>query len=190
MALSWIFVPPPQPLPEPCQRCVADALSRGLRISVQLFDDEVPTARAAALKLGVRPAAVTNSLVFNYKRGGVTTHILVLCPGDQRVDVLKLAKAVGCSKSALKLASAASVMARTGFEAGGVAPLGHLVPPERVIIDERVFEQQTVWCGGGTRPAMFSAAPVALEEACGSQRADVATREAADDVIVVGPDDD
>ena len=190
-AASWILVPTAaEMLPEPCKRCQSAAADKGLLLDIKLFEQPLPTARAAARALGVESGAITNSLVFSMKvTGGEPCHVLVLCPGDRRVDVRKLAKAVGCSKSRLKGASADSVLAFTGYEPGGVAPFGHAVPPAHVLIDERVFLQPLVWCGAGVKPSIFSCTPAQLEAASGGVRADLCTTEQPDDVLVLGDDD-
>ena len=44
-----------------------------------------------------------------------------------------------------------SVLSYTGYEAGGVAPFGHVVTPAHTFVEERVFANEVVWCGGGIR---------------------------------------
>ena len=66
------------------------------------------------------------------------------------------------SKNKIKSASAASVLALTGFEAGGVGPCGFPAPLHAVFVEERVFAQSDVWCGAGVKPAMFRCTPAEL----------------------------
>jgi prolyl-tRNA editing enzyme YbaK/EbsC (Cys-tRNA(Pro) deacylase) len=184
ISASWIVVPEAA-LPAACLRCRVAARERGLACDVKLFNEPLPTASDAARTLGVRVGAITNSLIFQVRSQG---HILVLCPGDRRVDVRKLARVLDCSKSKLKSASPGSVVAFTGFEAGGVAPFGHTVPPLRTFIDDRVFLNDRVWCGAGVKPAMFACSPEELCVGTGGERVSLATSEPADDVLIVGED--
>lgn len=170
-------------LPEACQRCAAAAQTKRIDVAIRIFDQPLPTAQIAASALGVTVGQVTNSLMFEIKSGGTRVPVLVCVPGDRRVDVRKLAAALGVSKNKVKGASADAVLAHTGFEAGGVAPCGHLTPPSHTIIDERVFEHQLVWVGGGVKAAMFSCTPHALAELTGGERRDIA--EAADEAQTV-----
>ena len=51
--------------------------------------------------------------------------LLVLVSGDQRADVHRLRAALGLSKKRLRIAQPAEVLDLTGFEVGGVPPIGH-----------------------------------------------------------------
>jgi prolyl-tRNA editing enzyme YbaK/EbsC (Cys-tRNA(Pro) deacylase) len=90
--------------PEPTQRCVSAARSKGARVDVVLFDVELPTAKAAAAQLGVNVGQITNSLVFELKgpKAEGRKPILVCTPGNRRVDVAKLAAVIGVIKSKVK----------------------------------------------------------------------------------------
>jgi prolyl-tRNA editing enzyme YbaK/EbsC (Cys-tRNA(Pro) deacylase) len=104
---------------------------------------------------------------------------------------MKVATALGVSKNRLKKACAEAVVAYTGrihkslkalaaantlngtnagFEVDGVAPCGWTVPPFAAFIEDRCFEQEAVWCGAGTKPAMFSCSPDELLRISGGQR--------------------
>ena len=83
------------------------------------------------------------------------------------------------SKNKIKSASAASVLALTGFEAGGVGPCGFPAPLHAVFVEERVFAQSDVWCGAGVKPAMFRCTPTELLAISGGSRAELAEEEAA-----------
>ena len=125
-------------------------------------------AAAAAKALGVPPAQIVNSLVFEVGAKTSRQPVLVLAPGDRRVDPKKLAEKLGVSKSKIKSASADACLKYTGFQAGGVGPCGHLVPPWRTFIEELVFEQPSVWCGAGVKPAMMPLTPQQLLQITGA----------------------
>ena len=152
----------PAQLPEPVQRCIAAASAKGVELTPRIFKTDQPTAAAAAKSLGVTPAQIVNSLVFEVGSKASRQPVLVLAPGDRRVDPKRLAETLGVSKSKIKSASADACLKWTGFAAGGVGPCGHLVQPWRSFIDERVFEQPSVWCGAGVKPAMMPLTPQQL----------------------------
>lgn len=91
--------------PEPTQRCITEARSKGVEVEAVLFDVELPTATDAAAHLGISVGQITNSLVFELKRpkGEARKPILVCAPGDRRIDVAKLAAVLGVSKNKVKL---------------------------------------------------------------------------------------
>ena len=159
---------PPGPLPEPVQRCIAAASAKGVELAPRIFKTDQPTAAAAAKALGVPPAQIVNSLVFEVGAKTSRQPVLVLAPGDRRVDPKKLAEKLGVSKSKIKSASADACLKYTGFQAGGVGPCGHLVPPWRTFIEELVFEQPSVWCGAGVKPAMMPLTPQQLLQITGA----------------------
>jgi len=166
---------PTAELPEPCQRCKDAAAGAGVHVEVRVFESELPTAAAAASELGVETSAVTNSLVFEIRTSGQEREpILVLAPGDRRVDPGKLAALLGVAKSKIKSASPEAVLRYSGYAAGGVAPFGHLHKPARTFIEERVFANEEIWCGAGIKPAMLKCTPAQLVQATGGERVELA----------------
>ena len=155
-----------------------------------VFPEAVPTAQAAAARLGVTTTQIVNSLIFEIKiskkeREGV----LVCAPGDRRIDRAKLATALGVSKAKVKSASAEAVLRYTGYEPGGVGPCGFLGPLRATFVEDRCFEplpqeeaeeepvgkeEKVLWCGGGVKPAMFRCSPQELLQLSAGQRADLA----------------
>ena len=95
------------------------------------------------------------------------------------VSLIQKASPFQVSKNKIKSASAASVLALTGFEAGGVGPCGFPAPLHAVFVEERVFAQSDVWCGAGVKPAMFRCTPTELLAISGGSRAELAAEEAA-----------
>lgn len=87
-------------LPEPVVRCVAAAKERGVEVTPVIFEEAVPTAQAAADRLGVTTAQIINSLVFELKSSKTDRKpILVCAAGDRRIDTRKLAALLGVSKN-------------------------------------------------------------------------------------------
>jgi prolyl-tRNA editing enzyme YbaK/EbsC (Cys-tRNA(Pro) deacylase) len=117
---------------------------------------DTSTAEAAALAVGTPQGSIVKSLVF--LADGVP--LLVLAAGDQRVDVKRLRAMLGLSKRRLRIAQPAKVQALTGFEVGGVPPVGH-DPPLRTLIDRTLARYDTVWAAAGSAHAVF---PIAYQQ--------------------------
>jgi prolyl-tRNA editing enzyme YbaK/EbsC (Cys-tRNA(Pro) deacylase) len=121
----------------------------GAQDTVRTFDDEVPTAAAAASLLGCDVAAIANSLVFELD--GVP--LLILASGAAKVDTALVAATLGTAK--IRRASPDFVLEHTGQAVGGVAPVGH-PQPIRTILDISLKEHPLLWAGAGDHNAMFS----------------------------------
>jgi signal transduction histidine kinase len=116
---------------------------------------DTSTAEAAALAVGAPLGSIVKSLVFLLDGAP----LLILVAGDQRADVKLLRAALGVSKKRLRIAQPAEVLALTGFDVGGVPPVGH-TPPLRTLIDRTLSRFDTVWAAAGNAHAVF---PIAYE---------------------------
>jgi prolyl-tRNA editing enzyme YbaK/EbsC (Cys-tRNA(Pro) deacylase) len=130
-------------------RVVAALRAGGVDAEVRRFDEPVPTAAAAARVLGCEVGAIANSLVFD--ADGVP--LLVLASGAHRVDTGKVAALVGAER--VRRAAPEFVLAATGQEVGGVAPVGH---PSRLrtLVDVDLTAHPVLWAGGGDHHTMIS----------------------------------
>jgi prolyl-tRNA editing enzyme YbaK/EbsC (Cys-tRNA(Pro) deacylase) len=135
--------------PEPVAHVKQALTAAGAQDTVTVFESKVPTAAAAATALGCELAAIANSLVFDLEG----TPLLILASGAARVDVQKVAEQLGASK--IRRATPDFVLAHTGQEVGGVAPLGH---PEKIrtVLDESLAAHPLLWAGAGDHNSMFS----------------------------------
>ena len=130
---------------------VVEALrAGGVDADVRRFDVPVPTAVAAAEVLGCEVGAIANSLVFDADGAP----LLVLASGAHRVDTGKVAALLGVQR--VRRASPEFVLAATGQEVGGVAPVGHPAPL-RTVVDVDLAAYPLLWAGGGDHHTMFSA---------------------------------
>jgi prolyl-tRNA editing enzyme YbaK/EbsC (Cys-tRNA(Pro) deacylase) len=77
--------------------------------------------------------------------------VLVLASGAVRVDEARLAAAIGAP---VGRAEGRWVRDVTGFAIGGVAPVGHLVPPVAVL-DEGLFALDPLWAAAGSPAHVF-----------------------------------
>jgi prolyl-tRNA editing enzyme YbaK/EbsC (Cys-tRNA(Pro) deacylase) len=80
--------------------------------------------------------------------------MLVLVSGDHRADVKRLRAQLGLSKRRLRIAQPAEVLEHTGFEIGGVPPVGH-ENPLRTLVDRTLSRFETVWAAAGSAHAVF-----------------------------------
>lgn len=103
------------------------------------LDREVKTVRQAAEATGVSPSDIIKSLVFMTHGGPV----LVIVPGDKRVDIDKLMHIVG----ECRLAKPGEARDATGFDVGGMPPVGVSV---KTIVDRSLLDKKFVIGGGGS----------------------------------------
>jgi len=137
-----------------------DAL--GLGIQVVRVPGSSKTAVQAAEAVGCPVGAIVKSLVFV----AGDEPVVVLCPGDQRVDTAKLAAVLGVPQVAM--APAERVRSATGYAIGGVPPIGHATPLP-VYMDAGLLGQPLVYAAAGAHDALFPIAPATLREVAGAR---------------------
>jgi prolyl-tRNA editing enzyme YbaK/EbsC (Cys-tRNA(Pro) deacylase) len=120
----------------------------GLPGRVQMLDEAVTTARAAAAYLGCPVGAIANSLIFATDRGAA---LLIMTSGAHRVDMIKVGQQLGVE---LRRASADFVREHAGQPIGGVAPVGH-PQPISTIVDRALADFDQLWAAGGIPHAVF-----------------------------------
>ena len=133
----------------PVELVVTALQAGGVAADVRRFEVPVPTAAAAAEALGCAVGAIANSLVFDADGAP----LLVLASGAHRVDTAKVAALVGADR--VRRATAEFVLAATGQEVGGVAPVGH-PRPLRTVVDIDLAAYPLLWAGGGDHHTMFA----------------------------------
>lgn len=100
------------------ERAAADALARGLEVSI-LESPRASSLTEAASLLGVAPADIVKTLVVKRHDGDF---LLALVPGDRQIAWKKLRELVGVNK--LQLPAAEVAFEATGYERGTITPLG------------------------------------------------------------------
>jgi prolyl-tRNA editing enzyme YbaK/EbsC (Cys-tRNA(Pro) deacylase) len=140
----------------PVDRVRAALAAAGLGDVILELDNSAATAPLAAAAIGVHygitvpVGAIVKSLVFVIDG----QPLIVLGAGDRNIDQKRLAELYVVSRKRVKLADAATALAVTGFEVGGVAPVGH-TQPLPVLIDEALGRFETVWAAAGAHHAVF-----------------------------------
>jgi prolyl-tRNA editing enzyme YbaK/EbsC (Cys-tRNA(Pro) deacylase) len=117
---------------------------------------DTSTAEAAARAVNAPQGSIVKSLIF--MADGAP--LLVLVAGDQRADVKRLRAILQLSKRRLRIATAPEVLEHTGFEVGGVPPVGHQEPLQ-TLVDRTLSRFDTVWAAAGSPNAVF---PIAYEQ--------------------------
>jgi prolyl-tRNA editing enzyme YbaK/EbsC (Cys-tRNA(Pro) deacylase) len=141
----------------PVERVKNALLEAGLDASlVRELPADTSTAETAARAVGAPQGSIVKSLIFLVDGAP----LLVLVSGDQRADVKQLRATLGLSKRRLRIARPPEVLEHTGFEVGGVPPVGH-TSPVRTFIDRTLSRFDTVWAAAGNAHAVF---PIAYEQ--------------------------
>ncbi|MBR7743109.1 YbaK/EbsC family protein [Phycicoccus sp. BSK3Z-2] len=144
----------------------------GIDPELRQLPDAVRTAQAAADALGITPAEIANSLVFDATTAdGAHEPVLVLASGGHRVDTAKVAALLGID--ALDRADPAFVRAHTGMAIGGVGPVGHPAPL-RTVVDVTLGRYDTVWAAAGHSHTVFATTYDELIRVTGGSPMDVA----------------
>jgi len=147
---------------------------QALRVSAALgpsytvveFDESTHTAQEAADAIGCSLAQIAKSILFRSASGKA---VLVVASGINKVDEKKIRTLLG---EKVERATADFVKEMTGFEVGGVPPLGHTSPCV-VYLDEDLKAYPTLWAAGGTPNAVFETGFERLAEMSGATVADV-----------------
>jgi Cys-tRNA(Pro)/Cys-tRNA(Cys) deacylase len=124
-------------------RCEAALAAAGLPAEILAPGVPMPTVELAAAAIGVAPEQIIKTLVFSDPDGAC---VVAIGCGTGRIDRKEVAHVTGTRS--LSMASPGTVLAVTGYPAGGVAPLGHRTPLP-VVIDQAVTSLETVYGGGG-----------------------------------------
>lgn len=146
-----------------------EAIARG-ELDAELVWPGVPTptVRDAARALGVTDDQIIKSLLFQTPDGRV---VLAVASGPTKVHRKRLAALVDARD--VRLAAADVVLERTGYPAGGTAPVIHATPLD-VIVDARVLSLPVVYGGGGKVDALLRIRPEEIVRVTGARVADIA----------------
>ncbi len=133
--------------PEDVQRAL-DAF--GLPINVRHHSESAATAPEAAQAAGSELGAIVKSLCFTVGEQPV----LILTAGDRRVDEKRVGALYGLSRKRVRMADRDTTIAVTGYEPGGVPPVG-LAQDIPVLIDAALGRYDTVHGAAGAANATF-----------------------------------
>jgi prolyl-tRNA editing enzyme YbaK/EbsC (Cys-tRNA(Pro) deacylase) len=129
------------------ERVRAALIAAGHADTVMMFPEGTRTAQDAANAVGCTVAQIAKSIVL---RAGEQV-VLVIASGANRVDLAKISASLG---QPAKPAEGRWVRDNTGFAIGGVAPVGHAIPP-RIFIDADLMALDSVWAAAGSPRHVF-----------------------------------
>jgi prolyl-tRNA editing enzyme YbaK/EbsC (Cys-tRNA(Pro) deacylase) len=141
----------------------------GASFTIVEFDESTHTAQEAADAIGCQLAQIAKSIIFRSASG---RPVLVIASGTNRVDEKKIRTLLG---EKIERATPDFVKEMTGFDVGGVPPLGHSRSCI-VYLDEELRNFPTLWAAGGTGNAVFEIGFDELVKRSGAVVADVSRR--------------
>ena len=119
------------------------------KIDYQVY--ELPEEKLGAVEtaqiLGVPIEKVFKTIVVQREKGSKA--ILAVIAGDSKVDLKKLASAVGEKK--LRLTTQDEAEKLTGLLVGGISPLALLNKGFQIVLDESALQHERVHISGGQR---------------------------------------
>ncbi len=139
-----------------------DQIGFSYRLVEYPFDEENLGAASVAEKIGMPLDRVYKTLVV---RGDKTGVFLAVIPGDSELDLKPVAALTGNKKC--DLVHLKEVFPLTGYQRGGVSPLGSK-KPFPVIMDESAFDFDEISVSAGLRGLQMILDPANLAEACGA----------------------
>ena len=134
--------------------------SRGLLINFIETEKSTASSQEAASVIGCRIDEIAKSIVFDVEGKAA----LILLEGDKKVDIEKLEKTLG---SKVKKADPSFIVQKTGFEAGGVAPV--VKENMQIFIDKGVMKHEFVWISAGSRTAVIKLDTKGLDKALNAE---------------------
>lgn len=151
--------------PSSVDRVRAALAAAGHPDTIETFPDGTRSAADAAAAVGCAVAQIAKSIVL---RAG-TRAVLVIASGANRVDMAKVAAAIG---QPVKRADGNWVRDATGFAIGGVSPVGHLAPPI-LLLDAELMALDPVWAAAGSPQHVFRTTPAELRRITAAVVADI-----------------
>ncbi|MEA2089509.1 MAG: YbaK/EbsC family protein [Thermoproteota archaeon] len=124
---------------------------RGINAEIVDTGEETATVAASSEVLGLSRRKIAKSIIFRSDVGV----IVVIMRGDQRVSERKLAGVLGAKN--IVLADRKTVKEVTGYDVGGVPPVGHDHQKDMMyVMDLKLLECDVVYAGGGDSRAQLS----------------------------------
>jgi Cys-tRNA(Pro) deacylase len=131
------------------------------------FEKHTMTAEAAAKRLGVSLEKIIKSIIFIDDSG---SPVLAIVTGDKKISEKKLAMACGAKR--IRIATPDEVKKLTGYDVGGVPPVGHKVSI-RTFIDKKVMSLDKVIGGGGEINVVLEISPAEIKNLTNAEVKDI-----------------
>ena len=137
-----------------------------IEAEIIFLEEDTRTVADAAAVLGVVPDQIIKSVLFLADGESV----LVINNGLARIAWKQLADYLGVSRRRLKMANADVVLETTGYEVGAVPPFGHKTKL-RTVVATAVYDQKTIYGGGGEVQALMKLTTDELKRVVGMETA-------------------
>jgi prolyl-tRNA editing enzyme YbaK/EbsC (Cys-tRNA(Pro) deacylase) len=137
----------------------------GIQAEHLIFDRSTHSVAEAAQAAGATADDFIKSVCMVTKDGRV---VVAIVKGEDRADRSAVQQLLGLSK--LSIASPEEMLEKTGYPAGGTPPFGF---DATFLMDERVFEKEFVYAGGGSDRALIRIMPQEMQRANGARRASI-----------------
>lgn len=136
---------------------------KGFPVQITYSEDTIFTVEDASRVVGAKEEEILKSLVLLVD----DVPVLALMSGINRVDVKKVRSETGAKK--VRMADPEYVLNWSGFQIGGVPPVGYPEPP-KALLDEDLFQHSIVWAAAGTDHVFFPVSPDELAQLTGGRR--------------------
>jgi len=153
-------------LTEPVQKVEKALQELGYSGEIVFSEETIFTVEDASRAVGVPPEEILKTLVLLVDDAPV----LVLLSGVNRVHLKKVKALLGAKR--VKMSTPEFVYEYSGFQVGGVPPLGY-PEPLPALLDEDLFQYPAVWAAAGTDHAFFPIAPEKLREYTRGEKGDI-----------------
>ncbi|MCL6471522.1 MAG: hypothetical protein K6T91_01750 [Firmicutes bacterium] len=141
--------------------------SREVPHEISVVEIPAKTVSMAAATLGLDESEIGKTLIVQADDKAV----VVMIPGDRRLDTRKLKKITGASK--IKLADAEELVSLTGYFLGSIPPLAH-ANEMPIYVDHRLLAVPLIYTCGGQNNAFLKIKPTDLIAAGNAQIVDIA----------------
>ncbi len=141
--------------------------SREVPHEISVVEIPAKTVSMAAAALGLDKSEIGKILVMQTDDRAV----VVMLPGNRRLDVRKLKKVTGASK--IKFVDTEKLVDLTGYILGSIPPLAH-AKEMPIYVDHRLLRVPVVYTCGGQSNAVLKIKPIDLISAGNAQIVDVA----------------
>ena len=153
---------------DPVQKVRAFLSSARCDSKIVHTEETIFTVEDASRAVGAPSEHILKSLLFVRDDG---TWALALMSGSNKVHDKKLRRALGAACK-IHMGSAEAIKAFSGFEPGGVPPVGYEKQP-KTVLDEDLFKYATVWSAAGTDHDFFPISPQELLRITEGTKADI-----------------
>ncbi len=136
---------------------------KGFPDSITYSEETIFTVEDASRVVGALPEHILKSLILLAD----DRPLLALMSGINRVDIKKIRRETGAKT--VRMATPDYVFHWSGFQIGGVPPVGYPETPE-ALLDEDLFLYPVVWAAAGTDHAFFPVSPDDLLNLTGGKK--------------------